>query len=69
MSLVLNLGMVCCDVDHGIFFGEWLSLPDASIAMPKDGAPLVLYVPIHVDDGLAITNSLSLYHWFLETLQ
>lgn len=30
--------------------------------------PLVLYVPIHVDDGLAITNSPSLYAWFLSIL-
>ena len=60
--------MIRCDVDHGVFFGEWTSPPDPSIAMPVDGAPLVLYVPLHVDDGLAITNSLVLYRWFLTTL-
>jgi hypothetical protein len=37
--------------------------------MPSNGDPLVLYVPIHVDDGLAITNSPSLYHWFIATLK
>lgn len=36
--------------------------------MPDDGTSLVLYVPLHVDDGLAITNSPSLYKWFLVTL-
>ena len=28
----------------------------------------MLYVPLHVDDGLAITNSPPLYAWFLKTL-
>ena len=31
MSLILDLGMVRCEVDHGIFFGEWLSPPDALV--------------------------------------
>ena len=35
--------------------------------MPPSGS-LVLYVPLHVDDGLAITNSPSLYAWFLNVL-
>jgi hypothetical protein len=60
--------MVRCDVDHGIFMGEWQSPPDPSIAMPADGGPLLLYVPLHVDDGLAVTNSTPLYLWFLKTL-
>lgn len=68
LSLLLALGMIRCEVDHGVFFGEWTSPPDPSISMPTDGTPLVLYVPIHVDDGLAITNSPPLYKWFLATL-
>ena len=68
MSLLLEFGMIRCEVDHGIFFGEWISPPDPSISMPSDGSPLVLYVPLHVDDGLAITNSPSLYAWFLLVL-
>ena len=67
MSLLLDLGMVRCDVDHGVFIGEWSSPPDPSIEMPPSG-PLVLYVPLHVDDGLGITNSPSLYAWFLKVL-
>jgi hypothetical protein len=69
MSLMLDLGMVHCDVDHGVFFGQWISSPDLLVTMPINGDPLVLYVPIHVDDGLTITNSPSLYHWFLATLR
>ena len=69
MSLILDLGMVRCEVDHGIFFGEWLSPPDSSVVMPSNGDPLRMYTPIHVDDGLAITNSPSLYQWFLRTLR
>ena len=68
LSLILALGMVCCEVNHGIFIGEWTSSPDLSVPMLDDGAPLVLYIPIHVNDGLAITNSQPLYAWFLRTL-
>ena len=68
LSLLLGLGMVHCEVDHGIFFGKWTSSPDPSVPMPPDGAPLVLFVPLNVDDGLAITNSPSLYAWFLSVL-
>ena len=57
-----------CEVDHGIFLAEWTSAPDSSIAMPTDGSHLVLYVPLHVDNGLTITNSWTLYLWFLEVL-
>ena len=67
MSLLLDLGMVRCEVDHGVFIGVWTSPPDPSIEMPPSG-PLVLYVPLHVDDGLGITNSCSLYAWFLRVL-
>ena len=69
MSLILDLGMTRCEVDHGVFSGEWLSPPDSSITMPSNGDPLRIYTPIHVDDGLAITNSPSLYQWFLATLR
>ena len=68
LSLLLDLGMVRCEVDHGIFFGEWTSSPAPSVPMPPDGSPLVLFVPLHVDDGLAITNSPLLYAWFLSIL-
>ena len=67
MSLFLDLGMFHCDVDHGVFIGEWTTPPDPSVSMPASG-PLVLYVPLHVDDGLGITNSSSLYLWFLHML-
>ena len=60
MSLLLALGMMRCDVDHSVFIGEWDLLPDPSIQMPSSG-PLVLYVPLHVENGLGITNSPSLY--------
>ena len=68
LSLLLAFGMVRCEVDHGVFFGEWTSPPDPSISMPLDGSPLVLYIPLHVDDGLGITNSPPLYTWFISVL-
>ena len=68
LSLLLEFGMVRCEVDHGVFSGEWTSPPDPSIDMPSDGSPLVLYIPLHVDDGLGITNSAPLYAWFISVL-
>ena len=68
LSLILNLGMVRCEVDHGVFIGVWFSPPDPSVSVMPNGCPLVLYIPLYVDDGLGITNSPSLYHWFLSTL-
>lgn len=68
LSLILEFGVVRCEVDHGVFFGEWTSPPDLSVSMPSDGSPLVLYVPLHADDGLGITNSTPLYTWFLSVL-
>ena len=68
LSLLIELGMTRCEVDHGVFIGTWTTSPDSSVPMPSDGSPLVLYVPLHVDDGLAITNSRLLYVWFLSVL-
>ena len=67
MLLLLAFGMIRCDVDHGVFIGEWASPLDPSVVMPPSGS-LALYVTLHVDDGLAITNSPSLYAWFLNVL-
>jgi len=36
--------------------------------MPDDGTDLILLVPVHVDDGLAVTNSIPLYTWFITEL-
>ena len=68
LSLLLEFGMVWCEVDHGVFFGKWTSPPDPSINMPLDGSPLVLYIPLHVDDSLGIMNSAPLYAWFISVL-
>jgi hypothetical protein len=51
MSLFLDLGMVRCEVDHGVIYGKWTLPPDPSIPMPSNRDPLILYIPIHVDDG------------------
>ena len=66
--LILSLGLSRCECDHGVFFGTWTTPPDSSVSMPADGSLLVLFVPVHVDDGLGITNSPSLYLWFLQSL-
>jgi hypothetical protein len=54
---------------------EKTSLEDMGASEEVDLPPgewtigLKLYVPIHVDDGLAITNSFPLYQWFLFILK
>ena len=45
--LFLDIGMVYCEVDHGVFLGRWTSL-DLSVPMPSSGCPLVIYIPIQL---------------------
>lgn len=63
-----ELGLLRCEVDHAVFIGRWTSPPQALIPMPASGDPLLLIIPIHVDDGLAISNSLPLYNWFISEI-
>jgi hypothetical protein len=46
-------------------FGCWAISPDPSVTMPVNGQSLLMLIPVHVDDGLSICNSLALYNWFL----
>ncbi|KAJ3486888.1 hypothetical protein NLJ89_g11768 [Agrocybe chaxingu] len=69
MSILVSLGLIRCEADHGVFYAYWSSPPDPSIPLPLDGSPLYLVVPIHVDDGLSVTNSERLYKWFITRLQ
>jgi hypothetical protein len=64
-NLMTRLGMIRCEVDHAVFYGRWTTPPNASIPMLSNGEDLILMVPVHVDDGLAITNSIPLYTWFI----
>jgi hypothetical protein len=59
------LGLCRCEADHAVFVGRWSTPPHPSITMPNSGDHLILFVPVHVDDGLAICNSLPLYSWFV----
>lgn len=67
-SILVHIGLQCCEVDYAVFYRRWTSPPHASITMPEDGSDLILIVPVHVDDGLVATNSLPLYQWFLSEL-
>jgi Reverse transcriptase (RNA-dependent DNA polymerase) len=65
LSNVLNLlGLLRCEADHAVFIGRWNTPPHPSIPTLSLGAMLTLIGPVHVDDGLAIFNSLPLYQWF-----
>ncbi|KAJ2914738.1 hypothetical protein MD484_g5685, partial [Candolleomyces efflorescens] len=70
LKALLSIGLRRSDVDHAYFIGVWKTSPDPEmVPMPDDGSPLRLLVPIHVDDGLASTNSTPLYQWFLGQLK
>ncbi|CAA7268325.1 unnamed protein product [Cyclocybe aegerita] len=69
MSILLSIGLIHCEADHGVFFAYWSSLPDPCITLPADGSPLYLVVPVHVNDSLGVTNSVPLYKWFITRLQ
>ena len=68
LSVLSDLGIFRCEADHAVFIGRWLTPPDTTISLPTSGEPLVLILPIHVDDGLAICNSVSLYAWFVREI-
>ncbi|KAJ2914303.1 hypothetical protein MD484_g6105, partial [Candolleomyces efflorescens] len=67
MSLI---GFSRLEMDRAVWLGVWTVSPDPrNIPMPADGSPLVMVVPVHVDDGLAATNSPQLYGWFIAQLR
>ncbi|KAK0502980.1 hypothetical protein EDD18DRAFT_1099959 [Armillaria luteobubalina] len=56
-----SIGLESCLVDPTVFYGKWTSPPDPSIPMPVDNAELFTIIPMHVDNGLMVTNSVALY--------
>ena len=64
-SLLAKLGLLRCEADHAVFIGRWTTPPHSTVHLPPSGEPLFLIIPIHVDDGLAVTNSITLYNWFI----
>ena len=64
-----SLGMHHCDVDHAVFSGTWTVPPHSSIPVLQSDAPLFAIIPVHVDDGLIVCNSLPLYDWIISELQ
>ena len=67
-SILATIGLLRCEADHAVFIGRWTTPPHLSVDMPSSGDPLFLIIPIHVDDGLTITNSLQLYDWFVSEI-
>ena len=59
------LGMHHCEVDHAIFSGTWTVPPHPLIPALSSNAPLFVIIPVHVDDGLIVCNSLPLYNWII----
>lgn len=68
-SILRSLGFEASQVDNGYFIGAWSAPPDPTIPMPADGSPLLMLLPVHVDDGLLATNSLPLFNWVITELQ
>ena len=64
-----SIGLQRCDVDHAVFYGTWAIPPDPSIPPLPDNVPLFAIIPVHVDDGLIVCNSIPLYLWIIARLQ
>ncbi|SJL08339.1 uncharacterized protein ARMOST_11702 [Armillaria ostoyae] len=64
-AILLSLGLQCCDVDKAVFFGHWTVPPYSSIPMPSDSSPLLIIIPVYVNDRLTATNLTLLYHWLI----
>jgi Reverse transcriptase (RNA-dependent DNA polymerase) len=67
-TIFFDLGLFRCEADHAVFIGRWSTPPDPTITMPESGEPLIIIIPIHVDDGLVICNSLPLHAWFVREM-
>lgn len=65
-SLLAMLGLFRCEADHAVFIGRWTTHP--SVPLPPSGGLLFIIIPIHIDDGLAVSNSLHLYKWFVSEI-
>jgi hypothetical protein len=63
-----GVGLSRSEMDHSVFISRWISPPHPSISTLLSGKPLILIIPIHVDDGLAVSNSTPLYNWFINQL-
>ena len=63
-----SLGMQHCEADHAVFYGSWSWSPHPSVLALASGNPFFAIIPVHVDDGLIICNSLPLYSWILSEL-
>lgn len=61
-----ELGLHCSHLDRAVFIGIWKAPPHPSIPALPNNEPLKLIIPVHVDDGLATTNSEPLYKWFIQ---
>jgi hypothetical protein len=67
-TTLANIGLFRCEADHAVFIGRWTTPPHPSIPVPSPADSLFLIVPIHVDDGLVVTNSILLYEWFVKQI-
>ena len=68
LKLLICLRLSCSELDCSVFIGCWTSPPYPSISMPSSGKSLILIIPIHIDNGLVVTNSTPLYNWFIDQL-
>jgi hypothetical protein len=64
-QVLTSIGLRRCELDHALFLGVWTTPPADGIEMPSNGEPLRMIIPLHVDDGLALTNSEKLYLWMI----
>ena len=63
-----DIGLTWNDHDHAVFYSSFITPPDPFVQLSANGSPLQIIMPVHIDNGLVVTNSLLLYHWILSCM-
>ncbi len=56
-------------VDAGLFYEKWATPPSFLVLALPDGADLFILIALHVDDGLVMCSSATLYNWLITSIR
>ncbi len=68
-STLCGIGLHPSPVNNAVFHGSWTTPPNPSIPIPSDQDRVFATIPVHVDDGLVLTNSPPLYAWIIAKIR
>lgn len=68
-AIMVRIGFKHLDIEHAVWLAVFVESPDPeSVPMPVDGSPIIIIVPVHVDDGLVITNVPEAHVWLVRRM-